>query len=263
VLLKDAAKDDPEPPLGDVFCANVFGHYLLCHYLAPLLAADETHPHPGRIIWLSSLEAYDQSLVMNDFQGIQNSQAYEASKRLTDVLVLTSELPATKSYVRNYLPAGPEQARPKLYVSHPGICSTGIFPLPFILGLCMTAAFYIARWLGSMWHTCKPYTAACAPVWLALAPQATLDELETREGKGKWGSATDWFGNERVARTEVEGWGYNGTVGISAAAGKKGRWKHARDLTKEDREEFEQRGIDCWKEMEALRAEWEARGGKL
>lgn len=120
-------------------------------------------------------------------------------------------------------------------------------------------AFYVARWLGSPWHTISPYKGAVAPVWLALASQATLDGIEERDGQGKWGSSTDMWGRERVMRTEVDGWGFGGTVGAESRFGKRGRRREAKDLTVEEREKFEELGRQAWKEMEGLRVEWEER----
>lgn len=129
--------------------------------------------------------------------------------------------------------------------------------------LLMILATYIARWLGSPWHTIRPYIGATAPVWLALSPQETLDEMESKErGKGKWGSATDWRGRERVMRTEVEGWGYGGVIGgieEIGREGKKGRMRGVEAMTREKREAFEELGRVCWREMEELRKEWERR----
>jgi 3-keto steroid reductase len=52
-----------EPALGEVFCANVFGHYMLGHYLAPLLARHtKSEGTRGRLVWTSSLEAYAHTL---------------------------------------------------------------------------------------------------------------------------------------------------------------------------------------------------------
>ena len=98
--------------------------------------------------------------------------------------------------------------------------------------------------------------AAVAMVWLALAKQSTLDNMEEQEGVGKWGSATDFWGQERVERTEVAGWGWGGRF---AEYKRKGRDPYAQDLTKEGREKFEQTGKRCWEEMEMLRCEWEDR----
>ncbi|GME47713.1 hypothetical protein GTA08_BOTSDO13609 [Neofusicoccum parvum] len=255
-----------EPPLGEIFCANVFGHYLLGHYCAPLLSA--ARPDSGRIIWVSSLEAYASEFSFADFQGIKSDQPYESSKRLTDILALTFDMPSTSPWTSRYVSAGNQAAgevtaekRPRMYLSHPGIVITGIFPLPFpwLLTYVWMLAAYVARWLGSIWHPVRPYPAAVAPVWLALAPQETLDNAEEREGKGKWGSSTDRAGHERVSRTEVEGWGWGGILG--EATNRKGRKPGAVDLKEGEREKFEQLGRDCWSEMEELREQWERRVG--
>lgn len=256
-----------EPPLGEVFCANVFGHYLLGHYCASLLSA--ARPSSGRIIWISSLEAYASEFSLDDFQGLKSDQPYEASKRLTDILALTYDMPSTRPWTSRYnsldeTTAEPDTAekRPRMYLSHPGIVVTGIFPLPFpwLMTYLWMLAAYMSRWLGSPWHPVRPYPAAVSSVWLALASQETLDSAEEREGKGKWGSSTDRAGNERVARTEVEGWGWGGIAG--EATKRIGRRRDAVDIKEGDREEFEELGRTCWSEMEELREQWEGRVGK-
>jgi len=254
-------KVEEEPHLGEVFCANVFGHYLLGHYLAPLLAkhgvSEKTR---GRLIWVSSLEAYEHVFDLDDLQGITSDMPYEVTKRITDVLAITSTLPSTSHEVDRYLDhpsdASGKTTKPRLYVSHPGICGTSIMALPLILEYCMLAAFYIARWCGSQWHTVTPEKGATAMVWLALASQDTLDNMEAKEGVGKWGSATDAWGQERVDRTEVAGWGWGGKLGEYK---RKGRDPFAKDLTKESHERFVNTGRRCWEEMEKLRIEWEGR----
>ena len=249
-----------EPPLGEVFCANVFGHYMLGHYLAPLLAK---HPKSqqtrGRIIWVSSLEAYDHVFSVDDIQGITSDMPYECSKRLTDVLAISSTLPCTREAVDHYLgdvKDTEETTKPRLYVSHPGICGTSIMPLPLILEYCMVIAFFIGRWVGSPWHTVSVAKGATAMVWLALASQSTLDHVEAEEGVGKWGSATNFWGEERVDRTEVAGWGWGGKLGERKS---RGRDPHAKDLCKQSQERFLETGQKCWEEMERLRVEWEER----
>ncbi|KAI9711148.1 MAG: hypothetical protein M1812_007252 [Candelaria pacifica] len=257
-----------EPPLGAVFCSNVFGHYLLCHGLAPLLSNHlASRDERGRIIWISSLEATNETFSFSDLQGIESPKSYESSKRLTDILALTSTLPSTSHWV-NQLLGDPDTIqssktkstrKPKMYLTHPGICSTGIVALPFlILYHLTTISFYISRLLGSPWHTVRAYTGACAPVWVALSPQTQLDNLEENQGPAKWGSATDVMGTERVVRTEVDGWGYGGNVG-DVGGKTKGRKRGARDLTVEAREDFEVLGQRCWGAMEGLREEWEGR----
>ncbi|KAF2830589.1 3-keto-steroid reductase [Ophiobolus disseminans] len=255
-----ADKEVEEPALGEVFCANNFGHYLLGHYVAPLLAR---HPPSedtrGRIIWISSLEAYDFTFDIEDMQGIGSRVPYESSKRLTDIMAITSALPTTSKAVDQYLEAsGPSEktTKPRIYVSHPGICGTSIVPLPLILEYLMFAAFYLARWLGSQWHCVTVEKGAVAMVWLALAKQSTLDSMERKEGVGKWGSATDFWGQERVERSEVAGWGWGGKVGEHK---RKGRDPYAQDLTKESQDKFVESGKKCWEDMEQLRLEWEHR----
>ena len=269
-------KDD-EPALGEVFTANVFGHYMLAHYLVPLLrptttstsSSSSSSPHAGRIIWVSSIEAYAHALRLDDLQGLKTDAPYESSKRLTDLLALTSELQSTKPYTSGFFASDDRsdedhdaERRPKMYVSHPGICGTSISGLNALLNLFTVWALYLARWLGSPWHTIDPYVGAVAPAWLALAPYATLEQHEQDGAKGKWGSSTDVGGNERVIMTEVSGWGWSGKVGETADGSmrsRKGRWKGMQDVTAESREEFEESGRQVWREMEELRVDWERR----
>lgn len=255
-----AEKKVEEPPLGEVFCANVFGHYLLGHYLAPLLARHSASEKTrGRMIWVSSLEAYEHIFDIEDIQGLLSDMPYESTKRLTDVLAISSTLPSTTDVVDRYLDhseSSEKTTKPRLYVTHPGICGTTIMPLPLMLEYCMLIAFYIARWIGSQWHTIGVEKGATAMVWLALASQSTLDNMEAKEGVGKWGSATNFWGEERVDRTEVSGWGWGGRLGEYK---RKGRDPFAKDLTKESQERFVENGRKCWEEMERLRIEWEDR----
>lgn len=123
----------------------------------------------------------------------------------------------------------------------------------------MMAAFYIARWAGSPWHTVSAYKGACAPVWLTLTDQEELEDLEQTEGKGKWGSSSDRAGHERVVRTVVEGWGLGGKMGERELGKRKGTRPGTREVTKEDREGFEELGRECWRQMEGLRTEWEVK----
>jgi 3-keto steroid reductase len=255
-----ADRKTEEPPLGEVFCANIFGHYVLGHYLAPLLARHSaSEGTKGRLIWVSSLEAYDSTFDIGDLQGIASEVPYESSKRLTDIMAITSTLPSTSPSVDQYLGRVEESektSKPRIYVSHPGICGTSIVPLPLILEYLMFAAFFLARWLGSQWHPVTAEKGAVSMVWLALAQQSTLDSMEKKEGVGKWGSATDFWGQERVERAEVAGWGWGGRLGEHK---RKGRDPYAQDMTKESTERFQETGRKCWEEMERLRIEWEDR----
>lgn len=243
-----------EPELGQVFTANVFGHYLLTHWLAPLLHAE------SRVVWISSISALADAFRDDDVQALRSPAPYEASKRLTDLLVLTSELPSTQPSVQRFLP-GPSASRPRMLLTHPGVVGTSIAGLHWLLELCMFAAMYLSRWLGSPWHPVEPYKGAVSAVFAVLGSLP-----ERREGKGKWGAATTVFGDERVARTEVEGWGFCGEVGVVPAGSvtrKKGQCRGPRETTREAREEFEESGRVVWREMERMREEWEGLLGAI
>ena len=259
-----------EPPLAEIFCANVFAHYLLSHDLAPLLKASAGRgpsATAGRVIWISSLESDLGGLQVSDVQGLRSRVAYEHSKRLTDVLALTSALPSTQPWVEAWLEerlvrAGGGDALPKarVYLAHPGVCATSIVPLHAIVSYAMIIVLYLARWLGSPWHTVTAYSGACAPVWLALTPQAELDRMEDDGGPGKWGSATDLWGRDRVMRTEVDGWGLGGRIdrgGVPVSPRRPGSRRGAVDLTEDALQDFEDLGRGCWREMEDLREVWE------
>ncbi|KAK0928605.1 3-keto-steroid reductase [Friedmanniomyces endolithicus] len=249
-----------QPQLGQVFLANVFGHYLLTHFLAPLFTPS------SRIVWISSTGALPPYFDVEDLQGLRARAAYESSKRVTDLLALTSELPSTAPYVRGLL--GREgrgrdsAALPKMYVTHPGVIATSIAGLGWFMGFWMLVAMYAARWLSSPWHPVDPYKGAISAVFCALSPPEQLADLEAREGKGKWGSSTGVYGEERVARTEVPGWGYCGVPGVVPEGSvTTGMWRGRVEGSREGREGFEVEGARVWREMEELRREWEERLG--
>lgn len=245
------------PPLGQVFAANVFGHYMLTHWLAPLFSPS------SRIVWIGSVTALPHFFSLSDLQCLHRPDAYESSKRLADLLVLTSDLPSTAPYTSTFLPTAPA---PKMYITHPGILATSIASVFWLIEPFMIAFFYLARWVGSPWHTVTAYKAAVSACFCVLAPAAQLEDLEARDGKGKWGSAINAAGDERVARTETEGWGWSGRPGevpSGSVTGSTGRWRGMNVTGNEEREEFEVAGRAVWKEMEALREEWERRLGRV
>jgi 3-keto steroid reductase len=270
---EEMQEKDREPALGSVFCSNVFGHYILAHELMPLLSTPAS-PSPtsgGKIVWVSSIEALDEQFSVDDLQGLQSMQPYESSKRLMDLLALTSELPSVQRVAALYFdptaavtapingqPAIKTSVRPKMYLTHPGIFVSDIIVLPAILVTIYKFLFFVARWLGSPWHSIDAYKAAVAPAWITLTSTESLEDMEGHgQGKHKWGSATDTGGAERVMQTEVPGWGWDGQIGEIDAEKRKGRKRSTPDATKESREDFEILGAKCWSKMEELRKEWE------
>ncbi|ERT00908.1 hypothetical protein HMPREF1624_02142 [Sporothrix schenckii ATCC 58251] len=301
--------DDNDGILGQIFCANVFGHYVFAHALLPLLRgtgegtgspkSSAIGPGPARIIWESSVEADGwYHLSLDDFQAVRTTAAYESSKRLTDVLALTTGLKSVAPYSAPFYKDDSTDAAnhkdsstvPATYVTHPGVVCSTLFPLNWFLFALYNIAMYISRWLGSPWHPVTAYKGAAAAVWVALRPTAALDTLDGQHVK--WGAGTTRGGSTLIKRSEVEGWGFRGRVGeettvttIDSVTGKpwgaggdplaasfpfpayllnsRGRKSGAANLTAERRQEFEVLGRDCWREMERLRVEWDQRVKKV
>ncbi|KAI5278757.1 3-keto-steroid reductase, partial [Ascosphaera acerosa] len=86
-----------EPAVGFVFCSNVFGHYMLAHYLMPLLSL-RPESDPSRVVFMSSIEASLRDFDVDDFQGLKVKRSYQASKYLTDLLMLTSDMSSTRPW---------------------------------------------------------------------------------------------------------------------------------------------------------------------
>ncbi|ORY61207.1 uncharacterized protein BCR38DRAFT_476006 [Pseudomassariella vexata] len=261
------AKED-QPQLAEVFCANVFGHYILAHELLPLLSRSSPDETPARVVWTSSIDAEERHLDFDDFEALRSHGPYESSKRITDLISLTADLPraqkASASFFTN--PEVPKAIRPKFYLSHPGIVCTCLFPLNAVLFVGYYMAMYISRWLGSPWHVVNSYLGACATVWLALADQATLDAENAQHVK--WGSSCDRLGRSAAKKTEVEGWGWEGKIEDAEALKQdddagilrklKGRKWDAVELTDGKRKKFEDEAVGCWQELERLRVLWES-----
>lgn len=270
---KASLTDSPE--LGLVFCANVLGHYLFAHYLLPLLSRTDEAADPGRIIWQSSVDPNLGYFDVNDIQGLKRTAAYESSKMLTDLLALTADLPSVQPRSAGYFksdakdPAIAQGKRPDIYLAHPGIVATTMFPLHFALMWGYILGVSLSRWLGSPWHPVTPYKAGTAATWLALESQETLEAENAR--RCKWGSCTDFWGNTYVKKTEVDGWGWEGRVERAEDIAEEdktvrrvlrknvGRAFRPQLLTEEKRTEFEEIGQKCWEQMETLRQEWEER----
>lgn len=266
-----------EPPLGEIFCANLFGHYMLVHWLMPLLCACRPE-RPAKIIWVSSIEPQAYHFDPADFQGLRTDAAYEHSKRMTDLLALTSTESSTADLVSKYhfLPPSPSSSttrpspsQPTMHLFHPGIVVTSVISLYWLLAQGYLLGIFLARLLGAPWSTVHPYTAAAGATFLALSSEDDItrhQETDTGNphGTAKWGTAVNVRGHPRVRVTEVDRWGLNGS-GVRFAdtwwGGRSGlgRKPGTVDATQGDVAEFIEQGKYVWQRMEALRLEWEQR----
>lgn len=270
--LRGNGNTEEEEALGEVFTANVFGHYMLIHWLTFCMKKTRNENGRGqdsaRIIWVSSAQALSEALdpSKGDLQGIKSQIAYESSKRLTDLLVLTSQDEQTSSFTTDFYSTERDKSEsanapnPKMYLTHPGYCVTTIFAIPLIMVWGQIIMFHIARLFGSVWHTIDPYAAAVSMVWLALTEQTTLDKQEQRDGKCKWGSAVGRIGGERSLKTEVEGWGFGG---IPGEKGPRIGLLIDEKITKESVKKFRDDGASVWRQMEELRKKWEDKLDKV
>ncbi|KIW77252.1 hypothetical protein Z517_09698 [Fonsecaea pedrosoi CBS 271.37] len=264
-----------EPILGEVFCANVFGHYMLVHWLMPLFRACAPDSR-GKIIWSTSIEAVASHYNPDDHQALKSSAAYEHTKRMGDLLALSAvDQLATAKQVKEYTtpsldPARerPDHSEPTFLVSHPGICTTTIISLYWIIHECYRLGIYLARWCGSPWANVTSNLGAAAATWLALASLADIRDRAIQAtgdedgGPCKWGSSTDRLGHSSVRVTDVPGWGINGSgkpFKDKWWGGSLGRKTGYTDATKEDVENFVAEGAEVWNKMEAMRKDWEAR----
>ncbi|KAI1327379.1 hypothetical protein F5Y16DRAFT_371785 [Xylariaceae sp. FL0255] len=269
LLGANTAPKFPPPALTEVFTANLFGHYVLAHQLLPLLSRSSASEAPGRVVWTSSIDAGFEHLDLGDFQATRTRPPYESSKRITDIIALTAELPSVRDAAAPFFDSPAAADKPiksRFYLSHPGIVCTPIFPLNWFLFLGYQFAMYLARWFGSPWHTIKIYLGACATTWLALADQSTLDALDAQ--RVKWGSSATFFGHAAPKKTETEGWGWEGRIEDDEALRndpEKGIFRKSRfrkwdaiTLTEEKKAEFEAQGRQCWEKLESLRVAWDA-----
>lgn len=252
----------------------------------PLLnkaTASSSSPHArarARIIWTSSIEPQADSLDLADIQGISSLAPYESSKRLTDLLAITDTLPSTApanaSFYRSPktdtdtdadADAASESAvRPAMYVTHPGVVASPLFPLAAWMFQFYRLTMYLCRLCGSPWHPVEAYAGSAAAVWLVLAAQETLDGKTAQQTK--WGAAASPGGRLYVKPTEVDGWGWGAQAVTRDDIDREivepkmlrmavGRHPHATDATAKSRLLVEQQGTAVWKEMERLRVEWE------
>jgi 3-keto steroid reductase len=217
--------------------------------------------------------------------------SYESVKRLTDILALSATLPSVRPISSNYIRLPDNNSNtsatvshsdsstdvdslassttttttttpPNIYLTHPGVIASTLFPVPWFLIWAYKLALIVCRFIGSAWHTVDGYTSGRSVTWLVLEEQSALDDMHAE--RIKWGSSSNRACEALVKKTEVEGWGWEGRVedpADDASPGilnkTHGRRVSARNVTSEELQRFEESGVHCWLEMERLRLQWE------
>lgn len=215
------------------------------------------------------MEAHAPAFSISDLQSFTSPTAYESSKRLTDILLLTYRKPGSTPYSSAFLTMGEESEMadadtipPNMYLTHPGIVASTLFPLPWFIFWAYELALLIGKWMGSPWHVTDGYKGGKSAAWIIMQEQDALDNDDAQDIK--WGSAVNSKNESLSKPTEVEGWGFDGTVtkvknepSKGAMCQTVGRRYTAKDVTSEELVEFEALGAQCWREMESLRLRWE------
>ncbi|VDC06253.1 unnamed protein product [Peniophora sp. CBMAI 1063] len=152
--------------LGWVWQCNVFGHYILARTLEPMLAASASEGGgPGRVLWMSSLEAFPEFFDADDWQLVKTHQPYQGSKYQNDLVGAELNRRALLAHtpVRHLL-------------VHPGVVHTNIdiLLISAFLHHVKHFAFYVARWMGSPHHNISPWNGAISAVHATLASLAFL-----------------------------------------------------------------------------------------
>ena len=238
--------------LGEVFTANVFGHYVFAHEILPLtmrpgvrLENKEGGDHidgpipRARIIWQSSIEPMAHHLDPADIQGLNTHEPYESSKRLTDVLALSHDLSSVKVKSRSFFSIRPspssrtfevqeENAPDNIHVAGDTSAASSLAKPPRMLvahpGIVVTTIFPL-HWFFTFWYRLITYLArlagspwhTCAPylaAWSSVWLALEADAILDYVGaeKSKWGSACDRWGKVYCKRSEVGWWGWEGKV---------------------------------------------------
>ncbi|KAF8835829.1 NAD(P)-binding protein [Paxillus ammoniavirescens] len=199
--------DVSQDGLGWVWQCNVFGHYVLFRGLEPILAK-YTNSTGSRVVWISSHGASSEFYDPTDWQLVKTGHPYDCSKYQMNQISLYLDREATHNQVDG-----------KSIVRHftvlPGVAATnianGLLGKFTWVGMCM--ASYIARLLGSPYHTITAFKASISAVHLSLVPltflpvvskvESSTNPVEPVEVGALYVSETDWWGRERVGTMKL------------------------------------------------------------
>lgn len=196
--------------MGNVFQANVFTPWFMIRKMVtsprdvsmnkldnPSYKSQPLLGKKSKVFWVSSVTAdlvgtnEIKADLIDDIELLNSKESYEASKREIDLLHhATAKLLKEEYGVLSYL-------------VQPGIFKSTTFSptLNVFTYFGMLLAFYFCRLIGSKYHTIDPWIAAYAFVKLATDPED--DQLNLYQ---KYGSATNWKGDEYLLKEDVIGY---------------------------------------------------------
>lgn len=169
--------------LGLVFQSNVFGPYYLIQKLVPQLSKGK-----ARVIWISSIMSAPKYLSFDDLELLKTNASYEGSKREVDLLHMATYKQLREQGIHQYV------VQPGIFISHSFYKYLNLFTYYGMLLL-----FYLARWLGSVWHNIDGYKAANSPVYVATFANVNFEKQNV-----KYGSATYRDGMEFIKIEEID-----------------------------------------------------------
>ncbi|KAI8371112.1 hypothetical protein BD560DRAFT_396154 [Blakeslea trispora] len=163
--------------IGEVFAANVLGHYIMMREMEDLL--DKSGD--GRIIWTSSITAKYDCFDIDDWQGINSKEPYESSKWACDLVSIQSN----ERFQR-------EGLKISSFTTSPGVVASQIGGLATWIVYFRILFHYFMRIMGVASQNISSYNGSIADVYVALAPLTTLNYLL------RYGSLTNRWGKPYV-----------------------------------------------------------------
>ncbi|KAJ3295050.1 hypothetical protein HK104_003056 [Borealophlyctis nickersoniae] len=137
--------------LGQVFAANVFGHYIMVKELEDKLAASGS----GRVIWFSSTTASPTHFSEEDYQCLKGAHPYESSKRLGELVCMDMYDELRKRNIYSLM-------------ASPGNCNSSMFGTSLAWTLMLCTVLYIMRFMCLSGINISGKNGATAPIHLAL-----------------------------------------------------------------------------------------------
>ncbi|CAI2178233.1 2461_t:CDS:2 [Funneliformis geosporum] len=169
--------------LGETFACNFFGHYVMIRELEDLLFKAKD----PRVIWTGSHISTKESLNMEDYQCNKGILPYESSKRIIDIIGIGLNSRLNKQNIHSF-------------TTHPGIVSTNIIPLGWVMSHLKDFLFYVIRTLGMRNQTITSWNGSYANYYVATQP---IESLVTTL---RYGSYCNPLGKVYVDKDIVEGY---------------------------------------------------------